>query len=887
MHWDFRRFAATCWSFLWLFCPAGAAADSPPKLRLGEVQQVKPTGYRVELTLDPDKETFSGSIHIALDIERSTQILWLNATNIVVRKASLTQGAAAQDVIVVPGGGNFLGLRFSSQVSAGAAEIEIDYKGKVLLRDQSGIFRTEDAGNRYLLTQFEQISARRAFPCFDEPNYKVPWQVTLHVPAQNSVVSNTPVLSESTAGATKTFVFEKTKPLPSYLVAFGVGPFEFVKAGFAGKNHVPVRIVTAKGRADEAEYAARVTATILTRLEEYFGVPYPYAKADQVAIPISAGFAMENAGMVTYGQTIILAKPRSDTEERRRTYASIAAHELAHQWFGDLVTTAWWNDIWLNEAFATWMSDKLIAEWKPEWETRAANVSDKLNAEGRDSLLTARKIRQNIESNGDIENAFDGITYQKGAAVIGMFENWAGAEAFRSGVHNYMERYAFRTATTADFLDAVSAATRKNLTQAFSTFLDQSGVPVVSVALDCSRGAPALRLGQRRYLPLGSKDTGSQIWNIPVCVRYGSGDSSRASCVPMTKPTMEVPLEAASCPTWVQANDKAVGYYRVEYAAGLMGKLIEADAARRLSAPERVDLIGDARALTESGKMPSADALALVPVFHADPERHVVAEALKLATGPGNYLVRRDLETKYAEFIRANFAERAREIGWTPKAGESDEARLLRPRLLAAVATFGHDDALARQAKDLADTWLWTQKGIAPSLVGSVLTTAAYSGDTALAERYVVVWPKLDAQQQDSLLEAMFGFRDPQAIRSLFEALLSGKLPVTPAGYLFFHAGRNSDKTRGVRFEFLKAHYDHVVQLLGESAFSGKSQLPNVGAGFCDAQAKNELESYFDPRLHELLGTPRVLAHVLEGIDQCIAIKAEQEDSVTAFLRRQ
>jgi aminopeptidase N len=881
----FRRFAGAGLSCWFLFCLAASAADSPPKLRLSEVQQVEPTGYRVELTLDPDREAFSGSIRIRLDIHRPLQVLWLNATKIAVRNASLISGGEGRAATVIKGDSNFLGLKFNAPLATGAAEVRIDYTGTLMLDGQSGIFRTEDAGNRYLLTQFEQIAARRAFPCFDEPSYKVPWQLTLHVPARDSVVSNTPVRSERTEGASKTFVFEQTKPLPSYLVAFGAGPFEFVKAGFAGKNHVPVRIVTAKGRAGEAAYAAQVTATILTRLEDYFGVPYPYAKADQVAIPISAGFAMENAGMVTYGQTIILAKPQNDTEERQRLYASIAAHELAHQWFGDLVTTAWWNDIWLNEAFATWMADKLIAEWKPEWGTRAEDVSNKLYAENRDSLLTARKIRQNIESNDDIENAFDGITYEKGAAVIGMFENWIGPETFRNGVHSYMERYAFRTATTSDFLDSVSTEARKNVTGAFSTFLDQSGVPLVSVALDCKQSVPALHLAQQRYLPLGSKSSGSPLWEIPVCIRYEVGERGQTKCLLMARPVVDVPLKTNNCPTWVQANDKAVGYYRVNYAAGLIGALVNGDMATRLSAPERVDLIGNAGALTDSGTIPAADALKLVPIFHADLERHVVDEALKLAISPVNYLVRPDLQTAYAGFIRTNFGERARAIGWTPKSGEPDEARLLRPSLLSAVATFGRDDELARQARSLADKWLSTRQGIEPSLIASILKTAAYSGDTALAERFVAIWPSLDPQQQGSLLQAMFGFRDPQAIRTLFEALLSGKLPITPASYLFYYAGRDSSNARGVRFEFLKAHFDRIVELLGESLFSGKSQLPNVGAGFCDSQQKMELQRFFEPRVDKLLGAPRVLAHVLEGINQCIAIKSVQEPSVTAFLQ--
>ncbi|HEY7302641.1 MAG TPA: M1 family metallopeptidase [Bryobacteraceae bacterium] len=886
------KFRSRRW-FVWLLLlsasldSAGWCASGPPKLRLGEVQQVKPESYTVELTLNPDRDDFSEVVGIHVNVEQAIPTLWLNATNIAVQKASVAYRGEQRSATVVPGGDDFLGLKFEAPIPPGPAQVRIEYTGKFMLSDQSGIFRTEDRGNRYLLTQFEQTDARRAFPCFDEPVYKVPWQVTLHVPAQDSALSNTPASSEKNEGGTKTYVFQQTKPLPSYLVAFGVGPFEFVNAGFAGRNHVPVRIVTAKGRANEAKYAAEVTATILTKLEDYFGVPYPYAKADQVAIPISASFAMENAGMVTYGQTIILAKPETDTEERRRGYASVAAHELAHQWFGDLVTTAWWNDIWLNEAFASWMSSKLIAEWKPDWETRAGDVDQKLFAENSDSLLSARKITQEIESKGDIPNAFDSITYLKGSAVIGMFENWLGEKNFQKGVQSYMNRYAFRTATTGDFLDSLSTASQKNVTAAFSTFLNQSGVPIVSVALDCNAGSASLQLKQQRYLPLGSKSTGNQRWQTPVCIRYSTSAGEQSSCALMTDSEMNIPLQTNSCPGWVQANDKAVGYYRLDYAGGLLEKLMDGDVMTRLSAAERVDLIGNARALAQSGRMPMSDALALVPLVHSDPERHVVEEALGLAMSPREHLVASELLPKYAEFIRANFQARAHELGWTPKPDERAESKLLRPDLVSAVATDGQDQALAKEAESLTNNWLNTDKGIDPSMLSSVLSAAAYYQGADLADRFIGAWAKLDAQQQQSLLIAMFGFRDPKAVKTLLGAVLSGKLPVTPASYLFFYAGQGSAESRGVRFQFLKANYDAILKLFGNNPFAGKPQLPRVGGGFCDAQAKGELKGYFDPRLPELTGAARTLANVLEEIDQCVAIKDRQEPSVRAFLQKQ
>ncbi len=383
----------------------GLHAQMAPKLRLAEVQDIVPKSYRAELTLDPAKPAFSGSIAITMDIAKPTQTIWLNQERITIQSAALKTAGKDLKPQIVPGGDDFVGLRFDTPIGLGSVVATIQYSGVVEEKNSSGIFHRVVNGDPYLFTQFEQIDARAAFPCFDEPSYKTPWQITLHVPAQDSAVSNTPIVSETAAAGMKTVVFKETKPLSSYLVAFGVGPFEYVNAGVAGKNKVPVRIVVPKGKSGEAKYAAEVTATIITRLEDYFGIPYPWEKADQVAIPNTVGFgAMENAGMVTYEENIILSDPKVDTIGRQRRYAEDVAHELAHQWFGDLVTTAWWNDIWLNEAFATWMERKLIAEWKPEWQTRVSDFAAIVRAEEEDSLISARKIRQEIASKDDIHD---------------------------------------------------------------------------------------------------------------------------------------------------------------------------------------------------------------------------------------------------------------------------------------------------------------------------------------------------------------------------------------------------------------------------------------------------------------------------------------------------
>ncbi len=865
------------------------AADTPPKLRLAEVEQMAPTNYRATLTVDPAEDQFTGSISITLDVRQPSNVIWLNGTKLSIESASLKSLGQQMQATVLPGGNDFIGLKFNSPVPAGPSILDITYSGSVRRGSSAGLFSMEDAGNHYLFTQFESTDARDVFPCFDEPSYKVPWQLTLHVPAKDKAVSNTPIVSEKT-DEPHTYVFKQTKPLPSYLIAFAVGPFEFVDAGTAGRNHIPVRIVTPKGKAAEAKYAAEVTATILTRLEDYFGVPYPYEKSDQMAIPVTFGFgAMENAGMVTYAQTLLLARPDTDTITRQRGYASVAAHELAHQWFGDLVTTAWWNDIWLNEAFATWTSAKLLADWHPEWNTRINNVGAKLGAENQDSLISARKIRQPIESKDDISNAFDGITYQKGAAVIGMFESWMGPAEFRKGIQGYLKQYAFKNATAGDFLDAISSGSGKNVTAAFSTFLNQAGVPLVSVALDCKQGAPTLHLTQKRALPLGSKGSADQVWQIPVCVRYGSaGGAAQSECSLMMQPSADWKLKAQSCPAWVEANDNAVGYYRVNYQPELLSALAGGNVDTRMSSVERVDFMGNAEALSTEGEMPEGDALTFVAVFHADPERQVTASALRLALSVRPHLVSSELMPNYQRFLLKNFQARARELGWTAKPGESDEVRLLRPELVRAVATAGGDQELAGQAKELTAKWIENHSAIAPDMTGAVLETAAYYGDRKLFEQFAEAYKNAhDRQERQRIMSAMTSFRDPAAIQAGYDLVLSGKIPMIQSSMLLF-AGQGEEATRHLAFDFTKTHFDELAAKRPQGGgFDFGSRFPAVGQSYCDVESRTALDQFFAPKVTQFTGGPRALAQTIERIDLCIAERKTQEPSVAAFLAKQ
>ena len=359
------------------------------------------------------------------------------------------------------------------------------------------------------------------------------------------------------------------------------------------------------GRTADAAFASRAYPQIFERLERWFGIAYAYRKLDQVAIPLSVSFAMENVGLITYGANGFLAKPGEATPRFRHGAASVGAHEMSHQWFGDLVTTAWWDDIWLNEAFATWMAAKIVDEWRPDYERGAARSAERAEAIAEDMLDSARRIREPIVTRGDIFNAFDSITYQKGATVLDMFEGWIGEEQFRLGVRQYLKERSDGNATAEDFLRAVGAASKRPFAPAFSTFLDQNGVPRIEIALQCTSGGAKLALSQRRLVPLGAPEHRDQRWQIPVCVRYGDRAASRDACTLLAEKSATLALQG-SCPKFVMANAGGRGYYVADYRDDLLVRL-EANRIA-LSPPEYAGLLYDLRALVRTEDLNGARA---------------------------------------------------------------------------------------------------------------------------------------------------------------------------------------------------------------------------------------------------------------------------------------
>src|SRR5437899_1682803 len=583
--------------------PAPAAAlrppeppEAPPLLRLP--REVHPVRYTLSMRIVPTEERFSGTADIEVELDAPRSVLWLHGRGLHVTSARVDAASAAYEQVNAEG---LARLALDRPVGPGKATVHLawdrEFDPQIV-----GLYVATEAGERYAYTQFEAADARRAFPGFDEPEFKTPFDVTFTVPSGEVAVANTMPVEEQPAGAgLKRVRFATTRPLPTYLLLWAVGPFDVVSPPPLPPNQVrsrplQVRGIAPKGRGGELDFALKTGADLLVRLERYFGTEFPFEKLDHLAAPDYTYGAMENAGAILYREDILLFAPGVSAEQTRKSIASVMAHEMAHQWFGDLVTLRWWTDAWLNESFATWMGNRTVHEWDPAYGAWTSFLDGVDYAMEKDALASARTVRQPLDDIKNVWNQFDSITYQKGGGVLAMFERFLGPDRFREGIRGYLRAHAYGGGDTDDLLDALSNASRREVKAAFHTFLDQAGVPLVGVRLCCSGDRPRLLLRQERYLPLGSSADRRQLWHIPVCARYSAAGAEKETCTLLEDAQGALPLD--TCPDWILPNADAAGYYRWSLPPRHLRKLTGA-AYKRLDARERI-----ARAATRRAAMP-------------------------------------------------------------------------------------------------------------------------------------------------------------------------------------------------------------------------------------------------------------------------------------------
>ena len=838
------------------------ASDPAPTGRLGDA--VVPRRAVLDLEIDPRQPRFRGRIAIDVELVRPVNAIWLHARGLELGRARLSVGARELPLrwLTSPADDrDLVGLGVGRTVGPGRAVLTIDYAGK--LGTRNGLFRQNVDSTWYAFTDFEAIDARMAMPCFDDPRFKIPWQVNLRVPDGMRGFANAPERSATPVRGGRRIEFAETPPLPTYLVAFAVGPFDVLEAG---ATPVPIRVIATRHLAGLGADALALAPGMLADLERYLAMKTPFPKIDLLAVPIFNG-AMENPGLITFSASILLLEPNvRDTAAGRTRYhfmAGVLAHELAHLWFGDLVTMEWWDELWLNEGLATWMSDRLLAVAVPGQGGQVVDVVDKapgLDMDRGQGGPPGIAVRRPIEKPPDIGDQFSPLTYRKGGAIAAMFDAYLGEERMRAGLRRYVADHAGGTVTSEDLARSLSAAAGADVGPALKSFLDQPGVPLVEAKLSCGRGRPTVSLRQSAYSPLGRSPPLTR-WQVPVCVAWEGGEAPACTLLAEERGAIELP--AQRCPAWIHPNPGERGYYFYGLPPAQLRALAQVS---RLSAREQAGLADDIDALLVAGRVPLDAALDATFALARRPDSLTAARAGQTLTMVARTLVGDRQRRAFAARLRAALGPVAHRLGLSPHKGESPTDSLLRQIVVPLVARHAGDRTIQAQAsRRLMEILDGTRKGPGkPSQEELVLlyNVAPLAGDAALFDRLV--------SNGGEHAGALGEFRRPDLVARALAAVTDGKLEPRQAMDVLIRLLRDGD-TVDAALPVALAEYPALVARL---ASTDRAFAAGLFAGACRIAARTDVEDVlrrvFAPGGSEL---PAEARSSLERIASCAAFR--------------
>jgi alanyl aminopeptidase len=831
-------------------------------VRLGH--DVVPVSQAISLQADPRSDSYRGTTTLALNVTRATSSFLMHAADLSIDAVKLTGSGGEIGVTQAKGADETFLVTAEKQLAPGSYTLVLSFTNKYN-RQAVGLYKMEmKDGEPYLFTQFEAIDARRAFPCFDEPSVKIPYELTVAIPAQYDAVSNTPVANESTAAETKTIRFAKTKPLPVYLVALAVGKFDYTP--IPGMS-VPGRIIAPKGQGHLTKFAAGVTPRILAALEEYFGSKHPFEKVDLIAVPEYWAGAMENPGAITFRDTVLLIDEKTATAGSRENLIRITAHELAHMWFGDLVTMEWWDDFWLNESFADWMGDKITGQVFPEFGTEMSEMSGIENVMNADARPTTDPIRK-LNSTPEEAMRNVGIAYNKGKSVLAMFEQWIGRERFRQGVLAHLKANAWGNANAGEFFAALSKSAPAGTVHALETFVNQPGIPLVHVELV---SPTEVRLTQSRFTT-GAAVT-APAWGIPVTLRHSNGVTQ----VMLDGPSKSVKLDKAV--SWIYPDANAAGYYRWQLPQEAMTALA-ARAGDVLTPKERLSFIGNAGALFSNGTVHGDVYLDVISRFTADPDPQVLSAAIGALNNARYTFDSPETRPLFTALFRRTLRPTLDRLGFTPKPGESEKLTVLRPELLSLLGYYGNDAEVRAFAKEQLAKYLADPASVHPSLAGTVVTLSAMNGDEALFEEYRKRFESatLPAERQRFLV-GLARFSDPKLRAKAREYAFTGPLRAQELGILY--SGGQTAEEREANYAFITAHYEEVTKRIPPPFLSS---MPFI-AGGCEPARVEKAREFF--ATHSVEGTERSMLRVSEQVNECASLRQREMAAVTKYLSKQ
>lgn len=845
----------------------GASAQRLP-------QNATPTHY--DLTFGPDLKaaTFTGDETIDVTLESASNTITMNSIEINISEVKITAGGTTQDAKVsYDEPKEQVTFTTEKPIPAGAAKIAIKFVGK--LNDElRGFYLSKSKTRNYATTQFESVDARRAFPDFDEPAFKATFDIKLIIDKGDTAFSNGKQVSDVPGpGADKhTVTFARTPKMSSYLVAMVVGDLVCQSGEVDG---TPLRVCSTPDKEPLLGFALEATEHVVHFYNQYYGIKYPYGKLDQLGIPDFSAGAMENTAAITYRETSLLVDPKTGTTNQKKGVAETVAHEIAHQWFGDLVTMKWWDDIWLNEGFATWMSSKPLEAWQPVWHNDLDEVQGTQGALNLDSLGSTRAIHSAASTREEIDALFDGIAYDKTAAVLRMEEHYVSADAFRKGVNNYLEHHKYGNTEAKDFWSEIATASGKPIDKIMPTFVNQAGAPLITVKATCSAGKTNLSVKQERFFAdksLAQKGAG-EVWQIPVCAKGSAG--GREECQLATQ--KEQTLTFNGCSPNFYANAGGVGYYRTAYDDETV-KNFGQNAESALSPGERISFLGDQWALVNNGSQNLATFLGMLNGFKTENSR----AAMEAMLGPVDYLnrviVTDEERPAYNAWVKSLLGPTIQRIGMKPQPGEDSDLSVMRDDVLFTLGRAG-DEQVLEYLKGVLNGYMQDTASVPAGQVPIAFALTAEHGDAALYDKFLekrktAKTPSEFYRYQGNLT----AFRDPALVKRTLEFSMTNEVRSQDlTGMLFNELGNPAAREQAL--QFIEQHFDEIHEKLIATLGGGYGGMISA---FCDASKRDAVRSFLESK--HLEGGERSMRLGTERANACIDFKAKQAGNLEQFL---
>ena len=870
-----RIWAVQLTVLLLVACGAEEATKSPEIAAAPEVaadpfrlaSNVAPIAQQLTLTIDPEQADYSGSTAITIEVASESPDIRLHAQDMQIESLTLSAAGSVLDVAHESGEHGLLIISAADAFAAGIYELQIAFSNN-FNDDGAAINRTEQEGRHYIFSQFEAIDARQGFPCFDEPGFKFPWQVTMIVPADVMPITNTPEVSVTEEDGQKTVVFDTTPPLPSYLIAVAVGPFETV--AIDGMS-VPGRVVVPQGKTHLAAMAVETTPSLLAYLEDYFGEPYPFQKLDLIATNQAFSGAMEHPGAITYSDFFLLLDENASVQQRS-TLIKITAHELAHMWFGNLVTMHWWNDLWLNESFADWMGDKTAEAVYPDFAGELPELRTMFRVMDIDARATTKPIRHDFKST---DNFTDGVflSYYKGKAMLGMFEEAVGVEVFRDGIIRYLRKYSRANARAADLWAEINAGAEFDLAGGMASFIDQPGIPLVTVTAS-SDGT--FEFTQSRLTTGGGGADAPEEWVIPLSYRYLSGDSVKTADLVVDEPAEIV--ELGPDVTWILPNADQRGYYRWSIPDNMLAQLGE-DASSHLNVRERMGLLTNLWALLTADALDADDYLAAMRGISSDADPSVLRALLDQLVSVRTTFITPELRPQFAAFLREILTPTLERIGTESISGESAAVEDLRPQVMLWLADYGNDQTARAAISKIAEQYL-ADEIPSSNKVRVALRTASRWGDAALFETYRA---RLEAAtnpgERRAFVQGIGSFREPAVVQQILDYVLHGEVQAVDISTILFRLSRWEDNNE-LLLPWAMENDAALRELMPEGPMAN---APAMLMG-CSTDNLTEIADFYAAPERVVAGIERRISDAVTTATECAAFRQRELASVSRFL---